>query len=65
MFKVEILEQLGNAKNNDLEDMVYRFQLTYDEIIGVLDFKYISTRTIGYSLNPGVYEVIDLNNSLK
>ena len=40
-------------------------QLTYDEIIDVLDLKYISTKRIGYSLNPGIYEVIDLNNTLK
>ena len=33
----EILEDLKNVKYNDLEDMVYRMQLTYDEVIGVLD----------------------------
>ena len=33
----EILEELGNAKYNDLEDSVYRFQLTYDEILDILD----------------------------
>ena len=43
MFKDEILEQLKNVKYNDLEDMVYRFQLTYDEIIDILDLKYIPT----------------------
>ena len=40
-------------------------QLTYDEIIDVLDLKYISTERRGYSLNPGIYEVIDINDSLK
>ena len=40
-------------------------QLTYDEIIDVLDLKYISTERRGYSLNPGIYEIIDLNNTLK
>ena len=40
-------------------------QLTYDEIIDILDSKYISTERRGYSLNPGFYEVIDLNNTLK
>ena len=40
-------------------------QLTYDEIINVLDLKYISTKRIGYSLEPGIYEVVDLNNILK
>ena len=63
-FREEILEELKNAKYNDLEDLVYRFQLTYDEIIDVLDLKYISTKRIGHSSNPGSYEVIDLNNTL-
>ena len=63
--KYEIIEELKNVKYNDLADLVYRMQLTYDEIIDVLDLKYISTERRGYSLNPGVYEVIDLNNTLK
>ena len=61
----EILEELKSAKNHDLEDLVYRMQLTYEEVIDVLDLKYISTKRTGYSLNPGIYEVIDLNNTLK
>ena len=40
-------------------------QLTYDEIIDILDLKYNPTKRTGYSLNPGSYEVVDLNNSLK
>ena len=40
-------------------------RLSYDEIIDVLDIKYISTKRMGYSLNPGIYEVDDLNNTLK
>ena len=52
-------------KCNDLEDLVYRMRLSYDEIINLLDLKYIPTKTTGYSLNPGIYEEIDLNNTLK
>ena len=63
--KYEILEELKNVKYNDLADLVYRMQLTYDEIIDVFDLKYISTERRGYSLNPGLYEVNDLNNMLK
>ena len=40
-------------------------QLTYDEIIDVKDLNYIPTKRTGYSLNPGVYEIVDLNNTLK
>ena len=63
--KNEILEELKNVKYNGLEDLVYRMRLSYDEIMDILDLKYIPTKRTGYSLNPGVYEVIDLNNTLK
>ena len=65
MFKDEILEELKNARYNDLEDLVYRMRLTYNEIMDILDLKYISTKRTGYSLNPGIYEVSDLNITLK
>ena len=55
----------SSNKYRHLEDMVYRLQLTYDEIIDILDLKYIPTERTGYSLNPGIYEVVHLNNSLK
>ena len=65
MFKDEILEDLKNAKYNDLEDMVYRFRLTYDEIMDILDLKYISTKRMGYSIEPNIYNVVDLSKTLK
>ena len=40
-------------------------QLTYDEVVDMLDLKYIPTKRIGYSLNPDIYEVVDLNNTLR
>ena len=63
--KYEILQELKKAKYNDLADLVYRMQLAYDEIIDVLVLKYISTKRLGYPLNPGIYEVTDLDNTLK
>ena len=63
--KNEILEELKKAKYNNLQDMVHRMQLTYDEIINILDFKYIPTKRIGSSINPNIYNVVDLNNTLK
>ena len=62
--KYEILQELKKVKYNDLAYLVYRMQLTYDEIIDVIDLKY-STKRTGYSLNPSIYEIIDLNNTLK
>ena len=63
--KHEILEELKNAKYNDLEDLVYRMQLTYNEIINILDLKYIGTKRISYSIEPNIYNVVDLNKTLK
>ena len=63
--KNEILEELKNVINNDLEDLVYRMRLSYDEDMDILDLKYIPTKRTGYSLDPGIYEVDVLNNTLK
>ena len=65
MFKDEILQELKNVKYNDLEDLVYRFKLTYDEIMDILDLKYIPTKRTGYSIEPNIYNVVDLNKTLK
>ena len=40
-------------------------QLTYDEIIDVLDLKFIPTKRMGYSIEPNIYNVVDLNKTLK
>ena len=48
-----------------LEDLVYRVQLTYDEIINILDLKYIPTKRMGYSIEPNIYNVVDINKTLK
>ena len=65
MFKNEVLEEFKKVEYNDLEDLVYRFQLFYDEIIDVLDLKYIPTKRLGYSIEPNIYNVVDLNITLK
>ena len=39
-------------------------RLSYDEFMDILDLKYIPTKRTGSSLNPGIYEVVDLNNTL-
>ena len=63
--KNEILAEMKNVNYNDLEDLVYRIQVTYDENMDIIDLKYIPAKRTGYSLNPGIYEVVDLNNTLK
>ena len=56
---------LKNAKKIDLEEMVFRRQLTCDEIIDMLDLKYIPTKRTEHSIHPGIYEKTDLNKSLE
>ena len=63
--KNEILEELPNDYYNDLEDLVYRMQLTHDEVIDILDLKYIPTKRKGYSIKPNIYQINDINNNLK
>ena len=45
--------------------MVYWFELTYDEIIIILDFKYIPTKWKVYSIKPDIYRISDINKTLK
>ena len=40
-------------------------QLTYDEIIDILDLKKIPTKRTGYSIPPGTCEINDFNFMLK
>ena len=54
---------MKDAKNKDLEDMVYKMQLTYDEIVDMFDIDYIGGSTKGYTLPPGLQEITD--NTLK
>ena len=48
--------------------MVYRLQLTYHEIMDILNVKNIAGSTIGYTMAIGIYEVIEfslmVNNGL-
>ena len=42
--------------------MVYRLQLTYDEIVDILNVKYIAGSTKGQTIPPGLYENTDINS---
>ena len=64
-FKKEILEELKKTQYDLLEAMVFRIQLIYKEITVVLDFKLIPSKRIGYSLKPGIYEITNINKTLK
>ena len=63
--KNDILDELGNVKFNDLEDLVYRMQLTSAEIIDILDLKYAPIKRIGYGLKPNIYQIRYKKDTIK
>ena len=65
IFKTETVDELKNAEYNYLEDLVYRFQLTYNEIIDILNLNNITGSTKGYTLPPGICQISDINLMLK
>ena len=52
------------AKYHDLEDSVYRTELTYDEVTDTLDKNYFPSKSASYTLPPGKYEIGDINKTL-
>ena len=40
-------------------------EITYYENVDILDVKFITTSTIGYTLQPGIYEISDVNFMLQ
>ena len=56
---------MRKVKYNGLKNLVYRIRLSYNEIIDTLDLKYIPAKRTGYSLNPSIYEKVDIHNTLK
>ena len=57
--------QKKTVKQKDLAGMVYRLEITYEEIIDILDVKYNARSTSGYTLPPGRFEISDINLMLK
>ena len=45
--------------------MVYRLELTYDEIVDILEVKYIAGSTIGYTPPSGIRENSENNSMIK
>ena len=60
-FNCKILAGLKKVKYGDLEDMVYRMELTYNEIVDISDVKYVVGSNRGYSLQAGVFETSDFD----
>ena len=63
--KNQMIKELKRVKYKDLEDMVYGMELTYNEIIDILNVKSTCGSTIGFTLLPDVYEISDIKLMLK
>ena len=40
-------------------------QLTYNEVLNVLDIKYFPSKRTGYTLPPGIFEISDIKKTLE
>ena len=60
-----MLEGLRRVNYKNLEDMVYRMVLTYEDIFDKFDIKYIAGSTLGYTLTPSKNRVSVFNSMLK
>ena len=49
-----MLEELKSANYHDLEDLVYRIELTYDETMDILDIKVFPAERTGFTLQPEI-----------
>ena len=65
LFENEILAELSRVKCWDLEDLVFRMQITYDEFVDILDMKYNAGSTNRYALPPAIYKISHLCLILK
>ena len=64
-FSKERHEENKNAIYNDLENMSYTRQLTYNELIDKLHKKYFAGSTNRYTLSSDFWNISDINLILK
>ena len=64
-FKNEKIADSKRAKYKDLEDMVYRMLLTLNDIVDLLEVKYIAGSFNGYTIPTGIYKIVVNNLMLK
>ena len=50
-LKNEILEELKSEKYNDVANMVYRVQITYDEVMDIIKLNYFPSKKQGIPYN--------------
>ena len=58
-----ISEYLYELDRFEYFDMIYRMELTTEEIEYILGFEYIEAKTINYEINPGIYKFNEIVNA--
>ena len=58
-------EEVKRANYHDLEDLVYRMELTYDEFLDKLDIKYYPLKRTSYTLPHRKFKIIVINKTLE
>ena len=53
-FKGEKFARLEKVNYKDLEDMVYRMELTYDEVLDILNVKFNTGSAYCYTITLGI-----------
>ena len=63
IFEGQVIDK-KKLKNN-IEDMVYWIELTYNDFVDIPNINFITPKTTGHTLLPGIYEIRDLNSMLE
>ena len=65
IFENETLAELERVKYKYLEDMIYKMELTYDEVVDIPDKNHIAASTIEHTPPPKLHKFGDFNLMLK
>ena len=65
IFENETLAELERVKYKYLGDMIYKMELTYDEVVDIPDKNHIAGSTIGHTPPPKLHNFGDINLMLK
>ena len=60
-FNSEIFSEIRRVRYKRIQELIYIMELTFDEIVDILDMKTFAGSIIGYTLPSGVNEIFDLN----
>ena len=60
-----MIGELENPENNEVKDLVFRLERTYNYIVEILDAKNFVAMTTGSTLATAIFYICDLKLTLK